>query len=115
MATEYLNNKNFERIISRFQEAKRDRIKYELIVEDIRSTAVRTAKRKKFRMPESWVVTQVAYEVILNNFDDAQKELATAFYTLSENIGISFLRYSSIIVLITTILCARTHIRNVKR
>lgn len=86
MATEYLNNKNFEKIICRFQDAKKERSKYELIVEDIRATAVRTAKRNKFQMPDSWTVTQVAYEVVLAKFEDAQKDLATAFYTLSENI-----------------------------
>jgi hypothetical protein len=74
-----LNNKSFEKIISRFQEAKKERAKYELIVEDIRATAIRTAKRNKFQMPESWAVTQAAYEVILTKFEDAQKELAVAF------------------------------------
>lgn len=86
MATEYLNNKNFEKIISRFQEAKRERAKYELIIEDIRETAVRTAKRNKYRSPESWEASVAAYEIVTRRFDDAQKELATAFYTLSENI-----------------------------
>ncbi len=86
MATEYLNNKNFEKIISKFQDAKRERGKYELIIEDIRATELRTAKRNRYEKPESWAVTQIAYEVVAHNFEDAQKELAMAFYTLSENI-----------------------------
>lgn len=57
-----------------------------MIIEDIRETAVRTAKRNKYRSPESWAATETAYEVVVRRFDDAQKELATAFYTLSENI-----------------------------
>lgn len=86
MAAEYLNNKNFEKIISKFQDAKRERAKYELIIEDIRATELRTAKRNKYQKPESWVVTQSAYEVVAHRFTEAQKDLATAFYTLSENI-----------------------------
>jgi DNA-directed RNA polymerase specialized sigma subunit len=86
MATEYLNNKNFEKIISKFQEAKRERAKYEMIIEDIMATEARTAKRNKYQKPESWVLTQAAFEVVSKRFIDAQKELATAFYTLSENI-----------------------------
>ncbi len=86
MATEYLNNKNFEKIISIFQEVKKERGKYELIIEDIKSTALRTAKRNKFQMPESWVVAQAEYDAILVRFENAQKELAHAFYILSENI-----------------------------
>ena len=86
MANEYLNNKNFERIISKFQDAKRERAKYELILEDIKATELRTSKRNKYHKPSSWILTQEAFDVILKNHEEAQKDLATAFYTLCENI-----------------------------
>jgi DNA-directed RNA polymerase specialized sigma subunit len=85
MATEYLNNKSFEKIISKFQEAKLERTKYEMIIEDIRMTEMRTAKRK-YQKPEVWAEAQAAFGVVLIQFNNAQKDLATAFYTLSENI-----------------------------
>lgn len=86
MANEYLNNKNFERIISNFQELKREKIKYELIMEDILETEKRTAKRNNFVMPDSWVSAKSNFELVKNFYQESQKELAAAFYILSENI-----------------------------
>ena len=85
MANEYLNNKNFERIILRFQDAKREQVRYDLIIEDIRGAERRTAKRK-YRKPDAWKATETAYAVSTKNFVEAQAELAVAFYTLSQNI-----------------------------
>ncbi len=86
MSNEYLNNKSFEGIISRFQQAKRDRAKYELIIEEIAATKQRVAKRKDDFQPFGWKECEKKFDAIMLNFQEAQKELAYAFYTLSENI-----------------------------
>jgi hypothetical protein len=86
MATEYLNNRDFERIIGKFQEVKRQKNKYELIVEDITTTDKMTAIRNRYDKPQSWCLTEETFELILNDFGEAQDELAIAFYLLSENL-----------------------------
>src|SRR5690606_33927224 len=40
----------------------------------------------KFQKPEAWVLAEKTYEDVLHNYHESQKELANAFYTLSENI-----------------------------
>jgi hypothetical protein len=86
MATEYLNNKTFEKIIGRFQEAKRQKNKYELLVEDILDTDRVTAPRSKFNKPQSWKKTQEEHIDLVKDHIDAQDDLADAFYILSENL-----------------------------
>jgi hypothetical protein len=86
MASEYLNNKEFERIISCFQQAKRDRIKYELIIDDIKCTLERCAKRNKWIKPEGWTLTEAEFGKVVSCYQESQKELAAEFYKLSENI-----------------------------
>ena len=49
MATEYLNNKTFESLIVHFQQAKKERVKYQLFMDDILETQIRTAKRGKYQ------------------------------------------------------------------
>ena len=86
MANEYLNNKRFEKIICEFQELKRQKNRYELMISDIVETEARTLTRKKFVKPEAWIAIQSSFATIKKDYDLAQKELTTAFYTLSENI-----------------------------
>lgn len=86
MATEYLNNKTFETLIVKFQQAKKERIKYQLFMDDIKATELRTAKRGKYQKPENWVEVEKVYQVVSFEFKDVQDELAIAFYTLSQNI-----------------------------
>lgn len=83
---EYLNNKRFETLICRFQEAKRERTKYELIMQDIEDAAARTSKRNKYSPPASWVGIKMLSEATAREYQELQKELASAFYILSENI-----------------------------
>jgi len=84
MSSEYLNNKIFENIIARFQQAKRDRAKYEMLMEDVRECE-RRLKMKNWK-PPVWLVKEEEFGLAIHNFHDSQKELAAAFYTLSENI-----------------------------
>ena len=86
MASEYLNNKTFEILIVKFQTAKKERIKYQLLMDDILETEKRTEKRGKFSKPLSWVKTEQAFQKANSEFKEIQDDLATTFYTLSQNI-----------------------------
>lgn len=81
MASEYLNNKAFEGIISKFQDAKRERQRVEMIIEDTRDRERRRGRTD----PRLEARTEHLHE-IMNHFHLAQADLATAFYILSENI-----------------------------
>ena len=81
MASEYLNNKAFEGIISRFQDAKRERQRCEMIIEDTRDREI----RRGCIDPRLWSRTE-CLEGIMTSFHIAQDDLATAFYILSQNI-----------------------------
>ncbi len=81
MASEYLNNKAFEGIISRFQDAKRERQRCEMIIED---AADRETRRG--RMDPHLAGRAEKLQEIMSRFYVAQDNLATAFYVLSENI-----------------------------
>lgn len=88
MANEYLNNKTFESIIHSFQHYKRQMAKYELIIADLEET--HTRRRAKYqddagRVPlERSERDRAAAKV---HYQDFQKQLAYAFYILSENIA----------------------------
>lgn len=84
--TEYLNNKTFESLIVRFQQAKKERTKYQMFMDDISATEQRTLKRGKYQKPAAWVTIEKTYHVVAFEFSEVQDELAIAFYTLSQNI-----------------------------
>jgi hypothetical protein len=86
MATEYLNNKTFESLIVKFQFVKKQRVKYQMLMDDIIGTHQRTMKRGKYQKPDTWTTTENEFRVISSKFQESQDELAIAFYTLSENI-----------------------------
>lgn len=86
MATEYLNNKVFETLIVHFQKTKKEQTKYQMFMDDIKATEKRTAKRAKYQKPNHWNQKEQHYINIKNEFQEVQDELATAFYTLSQNI-----------------------------
>jgi len=86
MSTEYLNNKIFEKLIVKFQMSKKEKLKYQLFMEDIKQTEIRTSKRGKYKKPESWIQTEKVHTMVDLDYQNIQKELATAFYLLSENI-----------------------------
>lgn len=86
MSNEYLNNKTFERLIIRFQSCKKKKNKYDFFIKDIRNTEKVTAERGVFVKPKSWINVENNYNLIAIDLQDSQKDLALAFYTLSENI-----------------------------
>lgn len=86
MASEYLNNKTFEALIVKFQGAKKNRIKYQLFMDDIVGTQQRTLKRNRYKKPPLWVEIEGVFRQVASSYQCAQDDLALAFYTLSENI-----------------------------
>jgi len=86
MATEYLNNRTFEALIVKFQKTKKERIKCQLLMDDIIGTQQRTMKRGKYQKPSAWIVVEQDFRLISSNYHGVQDELALAFYTLSQNI-----------------------------
>jgi DNA-directed RNA polymerase specialized sigma subunit len=84
--TEYLNNKTFEILIVKFQQSKKEHIKYKMFMDDIISTEKRTLKRGKYKKPSSWAAIEKKYQVVDFEFSKIQDDLAMAFYTLSQNI-----------------------------
>jgi hypothetical protein len=86
MSTEYLNNKTFEKLITQFQFCKKQKIKYQYFIEDIKQTELKTVKRGNYTKPQSWLDIEGQSHSAILSYQNSQKELATAFYTLSENI-----------------------------
>jgi hypothetical protein len=81
MASEYLNNKAFEGIISKFQDVKRERQRIEMIIEDSKDR-----ERRRGRSDPRLAARIEHHQDVMVRFHDAQANLATAFYILSENI-----------------------------
>jgi Sigma-70 region 2 len=85
---EYLNNKNFERIINEFQNSKKDQTKIGILIQDIRETI----HRKKIRKADvSFNRSQLRekereLETAQDLHEESKQKLAIAFFTLSENI-----------------------------
>lgn len=86
MSNEYLNNRTFERLIINFQSCKKEKIKYQFFINDIKDTEQSTSLRGEFKKPNLWLEIEKMYNTSYLKFQDSQKELAFAFYTLSENI-----------------------------
>lgn len=85
---EYLNNKNFEKIINDFQNSKKEKLKIGMIMQEIRETLHRkkirkvnaSVNRKKLRQKE--IELESAHDL----HEESRQKLAIAFFTLSENI-----------------------------
>jgi hypothetical protein len=88
MTSEYLNNRVFEGIIERFQKSKRNKVKIEFILADLTDTVKRKADRKANHTSDLKILSEqkLIADKIIYEHNEAKKELATAFYTLSENI-----------------------------
>ena len=96
MSNEYLNNKFLESVIRRFQKSKQEKIRYELIIEDVKISFEKRSKHKK-EPSHDLRVYHLEHERANLEFSDSQKELATAFYTLSEHL----VRYAKDIIVDT--------------
>ena len=88
MSTEYLNNKTFEVMICKFQGSKRNKARYELILEDLKDKRKRKNKRKANTKEDNKSLNQNVklYDQASQDYSDSQVDLANAFYKLSENI-----------------------------
>jgi DNA-directed RNA polymerase specialized sigma subunit len=85
MKTEYLNNKFLESVIRRFQKSKQEKIRFEFIMEDVTSSVNTRIKNKKPPSHDLQVYI-LEYQQASIEFSNSQKELAHAFYTLSEHL-----------------------------
>lgn len=88
MSSEYLNNKFFEKIITRFQNSKKEKFRLEILIEDIKDT-IENKKYKKIDFKENKLDLnnkEEQYFLVSNEHDEIKKKLAEAFFTLSENI-----------------------------
>jgi hypothetical protein len=87
MATEYLNNKLFESDISDYQKHRREKIRYEFILEDINKT-IKNKSNKTFSLKEEELLQSNVgfYETATKNYKDYQNKLALKFHILSENV-----------------------------
>lgn len=85
---EYLNNKNFERLINEFQNSKKDQVKIGILMQDIRETMHRKRARKvdaslnRSQLRDKERELESAHDL----HEESKKKLAIAFFTLSENI-----------------------------
>jgi hypothetical protein len=88
MSSEYLNNKFFEKIITQFQNSKKEKSKLEILVEDIKFTIDRKKIKKiDFSRNKDDLKNKLeSYQNAIDQHDEAKKHLAIAFFTLSENI-----------------------------
>jgi hypothetical protein len=90
MSNEYLNNKAFERIIIKYQNAQRKKQKIKILKEEI-EWQKNNAKKLKNPLCISDALSIEAEE----EYKEAQSILATAFYTLSNNI-VRYAKFSHI-------------------
>lgn len=90
MSTEYLNNKSFEIIIIKYQKAQRAKQRLSFLQKDIEFQK-QTAKNLKCPLKvDEKEITEAEFD-----YAEAQKILATAFYTLSQNI-VRYAKFSHI-------------------
>ena len=85
---EYLNNKNFEKIINQFQDSKRDGKRLAILIEELKETIVRKRKRKVDSSPNRTRLKQkeLLLSSAISSHEESKQKLAIAFFTLSENI-----------------------------
>jgi hypothetical protein len=93
MSHEYLNNKSFETIIIKFQNAKRKQKKYDLLKVDIESQKLKLKTKNTVKI--ELIVSNEDVVAAYDDFRAAQKILADAFYTLSKNI-VRYAKFSNI-------------------
>jgi DNA-directed RNA polymerase specialized sigma subunit len=96
MANEYINNKTFESVIHGFQFFQRQKLKYELIISDLKETNDRRRKKYKDNLKKQKLEeNEKLYKESCDRHRDFQNQLAYAFYILSENIA-NYAKFSGI-------------------
>lgn len=88
MSTEYLNNKDFESMIYRFQSSKAKIQKYLIIIDEQKEIIFRKKTRSVNTEYNEDILLQSSkeYESNLAQHEIAKKDLAVAFYLLSDNL-----------------------------
>ena len=89
MSTEYINNKNFEAIIASFQRSKKRKSRFDFIVEDLRDMCQRKEGRGFIQLEDKASLEDAlkSQKDSHKGFQEAQGQLAMAFYILSQNIA----------------------------
>lgn len=88
MMNEYLNNKTFEKMINQFQDSKREKVKIQILIDEIKETINRKKLRKIDASNNKSFFKNKEDELALANstHEESRQKLAIAFFTLSENI-----------------------------
>jgi len=85
MNQDYIDNKEFELLIKKFQQSKQDRIRYQMIIDDITASNEKRAKHKK--QPSHDIrVYHLEFERSKSDFSTTQTELAENFYRLADRL-----------------------------
>lgn len=85
MKSEYLNNKEFERVITNFQNFKQEKNRFEFIIEDVTESNKKRKKHKKTPAHDLKVYSMECQRAS-GDYSKSQSELALAFYTLAEHL-----------------------------
>lgn len=89
MTTEYLNNREFEAVISRFKSAKRRKTRYEMVIADLKESYDVTGKESRH---DVLMRKRREYGAVMKDYEESQQLLAMQFFKLSENI-VGYARY----------------------
>jgi DNA-directed RNA polymerase specialized sigma subunit len=90
MSSEYLNNKSFEKIIIKYQNAQRKRKKFEILIKEIQ-----WQKENSNSIKNPLSICTIKVNEAHQEYSEAQSILAQAFYTLSNNI-VRYAKFSHI-------------------
>ena len=88
MSSEYLNNKDFEKIIFDFQKSKREIERFLLIVNE-QEDAIRRKEKRSTNADQNvqlLELSRIAHAAATSQYEDSKQRLATAFYVLSDNL-----------------------------
>jgi hypothetical protein len=88
MSNEYLNNKVFEKIIHSFQKFKKQKVKFNILLEEAKETLIRKKERKISDSSDLKKIKDRKQSCLnaCEEFENSKQNLAIVFYTLSENI-----------------------------
>lgn len=86
MKTEYLNNDFLEDTMEIYKKSRLEKVRFETIIEDLRSSTAKRKKNKKKSVLADINHYHSEYARVTNEFDTAQKQLTKSFYTLTERL-----------------------------
>ena len=89
MPNHYINNAILEKNISKYQECKRNKLKYEILISEINSTIERKSSRSKDTSAELSLLEEhkTKYESSQQSKQEIEVSLMEDFYKLSENLS----------------------------